>query len=148
MASVTEFLERRLRLKVYREKSAVARPWERKFLGYSMTWHKQPRLKVAESSIERLKAKVRVIFHEGRGRSLSQVIKEFNALLRGWMQYFRARPTAKVSIFNVNRRMRNRTSGGVGGRGPQGPLLPDRTRASSFSLMPSSTLPFDRSLNP
>lgn len=89
MASVTEFLEKRLRLKVNREKSAVARPWERKFLGYSMTWHKQPRLKVAESSIKRLKAKVRVIVNEGRGRSLSQVIKELNALLRGWMQYFR-----------------------------------------------------------
>jgi hypothetical protein len=56
MAPVREFLGKRLRLKVNREKSAVARPWERKFLGYSMTWHKQPRLKVAESSIERLKA--------------------------------------------------------------------------------------------
>jgi RNA-directed DNA polymerase len=89
MASVTEFLEKRLRLKVNLEKSAVARPWERKFLGYSMTWHKQPRLKVAGSSIERLKAKVRAIFREGRGRSLSQVIKELNSLLRGWMQYFR-----------------------------------------------------------
>src|SRR5215475_4040154 len=89
MASVTEFLEKRLRLKVNREKSAVARPWERKFLGYSMTWHKQPRLKVAESSIKRLKEKVRVIFREGRGRSLNQVIKDLNALLRGWMQYFR-----------------------------------------------------------
>jgi RNA-directed DNA polymerase len=89
MASVTEFLEKRLRLKVNLEKSAVARPWERKFLGYSMTWHKQPRLKVAESSIERLKAKVRAIFREGKGRSLSQVIKELNSLLRGWMQYFR-----------------------------------------------------------
>ncbi len=89
MASVTAFLEQRLRLKVNLEKSAVARPWERKFLGYSMTWHKQPRLKVAKTSIERLKAKVRVIFREGRGRSLNQVIKELNALLRGWMQYFR-----------------------------------------------------------
>jgi hypothetical protein len=89
MASVTEFLEKRLRLKVNVGKSAVARPWERKFLGYSMTWHKQPRLKVAETSIERLRAKVRTIFREGRGRSLSQDIKELNALLRGWMQYFR-----------------------------------------------------------
>src|SRR5262252_7867715 len=71
-ASVTEFLEKRLRLKVNPEKSTVARPWERKFLGYSMTWNKQPRLKVAESSIVRLKAKVRVIFNEGRGRSLRQ----------------------------------------------------------------------------
>jgi hypothetical protein len=54
-----------------------------------MTRHKQPRLKVAESSVKRLKAKVRMIFREGRGRSLSQVIKELNSLLRGWMQYFR-----------------------------------------------------------
>jgi RNA-directed DNA polymerase len=90
-------------LKVNLEKSAVARPWERKFLGYSMTWHKQPRLKVAETAVERLKAKVRAIFREGRGRSLTQVIEELNKLLRGWMQYFR---------------MRNRTSGGVGGREP------------------------------
>ena len=60
----------RLRLKVNAEKSAVARPWERKFLGYSMTWHKQPRLKVAPESVRRLKAKVRTIIREGRGRSL------------------------------------------------------------------------------
>jgi len=89
MASVTEFLGKRLRLKVNLEKSAVARPSERKFLGYSMTWNRQPRLKVAKSSIERLKAKVRVIFREGRGQSLNRVIKELNTLLRGWTQYFR-----------------------------------------------------------
>jgi len=89
MKSVTEFLSRRLRLKVNAEKSAVARPWERKFLGYSMTWHKQPRLKVAPESLRRLKAKVRTIFREGRGRSLPQVIKDLNPLLRGWIQYFR-----------------------------------------------------------
>lgn len=89
MKSVTRFLSERLRLKVNAEKSAVARPWERKFLGYSMTWHKQPRLKVAPESIRRLKAKVRAIFREGRGRSLSQVIKDLNQLLRGWIQYFR-----------------------------------------------------------
>jgi len=89
MKSVTRFLSERLRLKVNAEKSAVGRPWERKFLGYSMTWHKQPRLKVAPESIRRLKAKVRTIFREGRGRSLSQVIKDLNQVLRGWMQYFR-----------------------------------------------------------
>lgn len=89
MKSVTKFLSERLRLKVNAEKSAVARPWERKILGYTMTWHKQPRLKVAPESLRRLKAKVRKIFREGRGRSLPQVIKELNQLLRGWMQYFR-----------------------------------------------------------
>jgi RNA-directed DNA polymerase len=89
MKSVTEFLARRLRLKVNAEKSAVARPWERKFLGYSMTWHKQPRLKVAPESLRRLKAKVRTILREGRGRSLSKVIEDLNQLQRGWIQYFR-----------------------------------------------------------
>ncbi len=54
-----------------------------------MSVEQQPRLKVAQTSILRLKAKLRVIFREGQGRSLSQVIKELNALLRGWMQYFR-----------------------------------------------------------
>jgi RNA-directed DNA polymerase len=96
MASITEFLEKRLRLKVNLEKSAVARPWKRKFLGYSMTWHQQPRLKVAGTSIQRLKAKVRTIFREGRGRSLSQVIKDLNSLLRGWMQYFRLAETKGI----------------------------------------------------
>ena len=96
MASITEFLEKRLRLKVNLEKSAVARPWKRKFLGYSMTWHQQPRLKVAGTSIQRLKAKVRTIFREGRGRSLSQVTKDLNSLLRGWMQYFRLAETKGI----------------------------------------------------
>lgn len=89
MKTVTKFLTERLRLKVNAEKSAVAQPWERKFLGYSMTRHKQPRLKVAPESLQRLKAKIRTIFREGRGRSLPQVIKDLNQLLRGWMQYFR-----------------------------------------------------------
>lgn len=89
MKSVSQFLSRRLRLQVNADKSAVARPWRRKFLGYTMTWHKQPRLKVAPESVRRLKVKVRRILREGRGRSLPEVIKELNPLLRGWMQYFR-----------------------------------------------------------
>ena len=89
MRTVTKFLTERLRLKVNAGKSAVARPWERKFLGYSMTGHKQPRLKVAPESLQRLKAKIRTIFRKGRGRSLPRVIGDLNPLLRGWMQYFR-----------------------------------------------------------
>ena len=89
LESVTRYLEKRLRLQVNQEKSAVGRPWERKFLGYTMTWNKEPRLKVAATSVKRLKAKVRVVFREGRGRSLSQVIKELKPKLGGWMQYFR-----------------------------------------------------------
>jgi len=90
MKSLTKFLERRLRLQVNAEKSAVARPWERKFLGYSLTWHHQSRLKVATSSVRRLKEKLREIFRRGRGRNLGKLIKEeLTPLLRGWMNYFR-----------------------------------------------------------
>lgn len=89
LESIKKFLQRRLKLKVNEEKSAVGRVWERKFLGYSMTWHKEPKLKVSKESVKRLKAKVRAITKRSRGRSLSQIIKELNPLLRGWMQYFR-----------------------------------------------------------
>ena len=89
MKSVTDFLTNRLHLKVNAEKSAVARPWERKFLGYTMTWHKRPRLKVSPTSLERMKAKVRMIYREGRGRRLLKVIEDLNRMLRGWIQYFR-----------------------------------------------------------
>ncbi len=90
LKSLTRFLERRLRLKVNAEKSAVARPWERKFLGYSLTWHHESRLKVAAGSVQRLKEKLREIFRRGRGRNLSRLIaEELTPLLRGWMNYFR-----------------------------------------------------------
>jgi RNA-directed DNA polymerase len=90
LKSLTIFLERRLRLKVNVEKSAVARPWERKFLGYSFTGHWEARLKVATTSVQRLKEKLRGIFRRGRGRNLRKVIEEeLTPLLRGWMSYFR-----------------------------------------------------------
>ncbi len=90
LKSITSFLEQRLRLKINVEKSAVARPWERKFLGYSMTSNREPRLKVARESVKRLKEKLREIFRRGRGRNLGQLIEaELTPLLRGWMNYFR-----------------------------------------------------------
>ena len=89
MASLTRFLEERLALKVNVAKSAVDRPWGRVFLGYSMTFHKKPRLKVAESRVKRFKAKVREVCRRGRGRSIVKVIEELTPKLRGWASYFR-----------------------------------------------------------
>src|SRR5690349_1706462 len=90
LKSLTTFLERRLRLKVNAEKSAVARPWQRKFLGYSFTLQRESRLKVARESVRRLKEKLREIFRRGRGRNLGQLIAgDLTPLLRGWMNYFR-----------------------------------------------------------
>jgi RNA-directed DNA polymerase len=89
MTAITAFLERRLKLKVNAEKSAVARPWQRKFLGYSMTWHREPKLRIAEPSRQRFAEKVRKALHAGRGRNLKRVIEDLNPLLRGWVSYFR-----------------------------------------------------------
>ena len=89
LASLERFLHKRLRLKVNRAKSAVDRPWRRKFLGYSVTAHRQPRLKVAAASVKRFKAKVRTVIRRGYGRSLRAVVRELAPLLRGWGAYFR-----------------------------------------------------------
>jgi len=90
LASVTRYLERRLRLKVNRTKSAADRPWKRTFLGYSMTSHRRPRLKVAPASSERLKGTLRQRLREGRGRNLRRFIQqELAPLMRGWVRYFR-----------------------------------------------------------
>ena len=89
MTEITRFLEQELRLKVNREKSACARPWERKFLGYSLTWHVNAKLKIAPESVKRLYEKVRERLRTGRGQSLAAMISELNVLLRGWMSYFR-----------------------------------------------------------
>lgn len=89
MRGITAFLEQRLKLKVNADKSAVARPWERKFLGYSMTWHRKPKLKIAPQSRKRITEKIRLALRRGRGQSMQQVIKALNPVLRGWMAYFR-----------------------------------------------------------
>lgn len=89
MAEISEFLETKLKLKVNHAKSASARPWQRKFLGYSFTVHKVSRIKIAEASVTRLKDKVRELSRTGRGVSLATMIKRLNPVLRGWMSYFR-----------------------------------------------------------
>jgi RNA-directed DNA polymerase len=87
--SITRFLTKRLRLKVNEEKSAVDRPWNRTFLGYTMTTHREPKLKVSPKAVERAKKRVREIMRQGRGRKLTKVIGEVTQLMRGWINYFR-----------------------------------------------------------
>ena len=89
MASLERFLRERLKLTVNHAKSAVDRPWRRKFLGYGVTWHRDPKLKVAQASEKRLKDKVRVVIRRGYGRSLRTVVGQLAPLLRGWGAYFR-----------------------------------------------------------
>jgi len=80
---------RPVRLKINRDKSAVDRPWNRKFLGYTMTPHHRPKLKVSPQSVKRAKAHIKEIMRKGRGRSVAKVIGEMTPFLRGWVTYFR-----------------------------------------------------------
>jgi len=89
MNGVRVFLEEVLKLRINPEKSAVARPWERKFLGFSVTAHRESRLRIAPASVQRLTQKVRDLMRTGRGRSLAHTIEALNPLLRGWINYFR-----------------------------------------------------------
>jgi group II intron reverse transcriptase/maturase len=89
MTTLTRFLQERLELTVNAAKSAVDRPWNRTFLGYTQTFHRKPRLKVADKSVKRFKAKLRQVCRRGRGRSLGKVIEELTPKLRGWVSYFR-----------------------------------------------------------
>jgi RNA-directed DNA polymerase len=88
MRSVTGFIERRLKLKVNEAKSAVARPQERKFLGFSFTGGKEPKRRIAPKALERWKRKIRELTRRTRGISVEQMTKELAAYLRGWKGYF------------------------------------------------------------
>lgn len=88
MESVEQFLARRLKLRINKAKSAVAKPSVRKFLGFSFTSEKEPRRRIAPQAIDRFKARVRKLTRRTCGRSLSQVAKELSCYLIGWRAYF------------------------------------------------------------
>ena len=89
MGSLRIFLEEVLHLRINEQKSAVARPWERKFLGYSVTSQRETRLRIAPESVRRLSTRVRELMRQGRGRSMSHTVASLNPVLRGWISYFR-----------------------------------------------------------
>jgi len=96
MQGIRTYLEEVLRLRINTAKSAVARPWERVFLGYSFTAHRESRLRIAPRSVRRFRQRVRALLRTGRGRSLSWIIETLKPLLRGWINYFRLTQTKSV----------------------------------------------------
>lgn len=88
-ASLTKYLENKLKLKVNRDKSAVDRPWKRKFLGYSFLSQKRAPIRLADKTIERFKDRVREITNRTRSMSVQERIRQLNAYLMGWVAYFR-----------------------------------------------------------
>jgi RNA-directed DNA polymerase len=88
MAGITRYLTTKLKLKVNQEKSAVARPKDRKFLGFSFTSDKEPRRRIAPKAILRFKERIRELTCRTRGISMEQRAQELSAYLRGWRGYF------------------------------------------------------------
>jgi RNA-directed DNA polymerase len=88
MRSVTRLLTTKLKLRVNSAKSAGARPWERKFLGFSFTNHKQPKRRLAPKSVVRFKERIRELTRRTRGISLVRVVHDLAEYLRGWIGYF------------------------------------------------------------
>jgi RNA-directed DNA polymerase len=88
MAGIERFLAKRLKLKVNKAKSAVAKPSVRKFLGFSFTGGREPRRRIAPQALHRFKARVRELTRRTCGRSLGQIVKELSIYLIGWRGYF------------------------------------------------------------
>jgi len=88
MESLTRFIEGRLKLQINAEKSAVARPWHRSFLGFTVRNEPEFRRCIAEKAIIRFKNRVRELTRRHRGITLERMIGELATYLRGWAGYF------------------------------------------------------------
>lgn len=109
MAWMCRFLEGTLKLKVNETKSAVDRPWNRKFLGFSFTRNQSPKVRVAKESWQRFESRVRRITSRRRGICKEQMVSELNRLVVGWRGYFG--PAETLSAFGkrdawIRRRLR------------------------------------------
>lgn len=96
MKSISSFITSKLKLKINVEKSAVARPWARKFLGFSFTSHAKPKRRIAPQALNRCKERVRELTQRTRGISLKEMIEELAVYLKGWKGYFAYSETPTV----------------------------------------------------
>src|SRR6266850_1408593 len=88
MTSIGKFITSKLKLKVNDEKSAVDRPWARKFLGFSFTWQREAKRRIAPKAIARFKQRVRELTRRTRGVSVETMVKQLGRYLTGWRGYF------------------------------------------------------------
>ena len=88
MESVKRFITAKLKLTVNEKKSAVARPWARKFLGFSFTSAGIPKRRIAPKAVDRFKERVRELTRRTRGVSIERMAEDLTRYLRGWIGYF------------------------------------------------------------
>jgi RNA-directed DNA polymerase len=98
MMSITRFITQRLKLKVNEAKSAVARPQERKFLGFSFTDDPEIRRAIAPKALTRFKDKIREITRQAKGISIETTVKRLATYMVGWRGYFGFCETPEVLI--------------------------------------------------
>ena len=96
MKSISGFITSQLKLKVNVEKSAVARPWARKFLGFSFTSGTKPKRRIAPQALNRFRERVRELTQRTRGIDLKEMIEELAIYLKGWRGYFPFSETSTV----------------------------------------------------
>ena len=96
MGSLTRFITTKLKLKVNQQKSAVAQPWERKFLGFSFTSGREPKRRIAPKAVLRFKEKIRELTQRTRGVKVEKMAEELGQYLRGWIGYFGRAQTPSV----------------------------------------------------
>lgn len=107
--SITTFIEKKLKLKVNEEKSAVDRPWKRKFLGFSFTSNRIPKIRIAKESIKRAKGKIKELTSRSKPIPLEVRIEKLNEYLVGWCGYFALAdtPTPFIQLDkSIRRRLR------------------------------------------
>ena len=107
MKSVSRFVEGKLKLKVNREKSAVARPWHRKFLGFSFLSQKQATIRIAPKSLKACKERIRELTNRTCSISMEERINRLNRYLMGWLGYFRL-ASAKKHLQTLDQWIRRR----------------------------------------
>lgn len=95
-ASVTRFIETRLKLKVNQAKSAVDHPWKRKFLGFSFSIDKDPKVRIAKQSLQKAKVRIREITSRKKSMKMEERMKELNHYLMGWCGYFSLADTPSI----------------------------------------------------
>ena len=99
MASVTRYITQELKLKVNEAKSAVGRPQERKFLGFSFSAGPGVKRVIAPQALERFKSRIREITRRAKGVSMGTTMEELAPYLRGWRNYFAFCETPEVLVY-------------------------------------------------
>ena len=99
MESLTRFITHTLKLKVNEAKSAVARPQERTFLGFSFTAGQEVKRTIAPQALERFKARIRAITRRAKGVSIETTIAELTPYMRGWRGYFGFCETPEALVY-------------------------------------------------